>query len=63
MNESQKKAIEIVDNIRKTMENGDTKHLPTEERQLNVLQAAFLCILVHSCCIVCYSCCLYFFIT
>lgn len=46
MNESQKKAIEIVDNIRKTMDNGNTKHLPTEERQLNVLQAAFLCILL-----------------
>lgn len=50
MNESQKKAMEIVDNIIKTMENGNTKHLPTEgrsvERQLNVLQAAFLCILL-----------------
>lgn len=43
MNESQKKALEIVDNIRKTMDNGNTEHL--EERQLNVLQAAFLCIL------------------
>lgn len=46
MNESQKKAMEVVDNIRKTMENGNTKHL--EERQLNVLQAAFLCTLVVS---------------
>lgn len=46
MNESQKKAMEIVDNIRKTMDNGNTKHLPTEERQLSVLQAAFLCILL-----------------
>ena len=46
MNESQKKAMEIVDNIRKTMDNGNTKHLPTEERQLNVLQAALLCILL-----------------
>jgi len=44
MNESQKKAMEIVDNIRKTMDNGNTKHL--EERQLNVLQATFLCILL-----------------
>ena len=43
MNESQKKAMEVVDNVIKTMENGNTEHL--EERQLNVLQAAFLCIL------------------
>ena len=46
MNESQKKAMEIVDNIRKTMDNGNTKHLPTEERQMNVLQATLLCILL-----------------
>lgn len=50
MNESQKKAMEIVDNIRKTMDNGNTKHLPTEgrsvERSLNVLQATLLCILL-----------------
>lgn len=49
MNESQKKAMEVVDNVIKTMENGSTKHLPAEgrsvERSLNVLQAAFLCIL------------------
>lgn len=44
MNESQKKAMEIVDNIRKTMENGNTHHL--EERSLNVLQATLLCILL-----------------
>jgi hypothetical protein len=44
MNESQKKAMEIVDNIRKTMDNGNTKHL--EERQLNVLQATLLCSLL-----------------
>lgn len=48
MNESQKKAMEIVDNIRKTMDNGNTKHLEgrSAERSLNVLQAAFLCILL-----------------
>ncbi len=44
MNENQKKALEVVDNVIKTMENGNTKHL--EERQLNVLQAAMLCILL-----------------
>lgn len=46
MNDYEKQALEIVDNIRKTMENGNTEHLPTEERQLNVLQATMLCILL-----------------
>ncbi len=48
MNESQKKAMEIVDNIRKTMDNGNTKHLEgcPFGQQLNVLQATLLCILL-----------------
>lgn len=44
MNEEHQKALEIINNINKVLENKSSAHL--QERKLNVLQAAALCSLI-----------------